>query len=188
MDLKTQKRMAAEIMKCGVTRVRIEASKEADDALTRQDIRDLIKKGVITKVQKAGTSRARAKKILVQKQRGRRRGTGKRKGKWGAKNPGKALWIRKVRPLRETLRMLRDTGQVEVSDYRKMFLMVKGGYFRNRKHMMFYLKDKELLSKPKSGTKAKAAKKKAVKRKVKRVAPKKAAPKKAKPKARKVKK
>jgi large subunit ribosomal protein L19e len=186
MDLKTQKRMASEIMKCGVSRVRIEATKEVDDALTRQDIRDLIKKGLITKVQKAGTGRARAKKILAQKKRGRRRGTGKRKGKWGAKNPGKALWIRKVRPLRETLRMLRDTGQIEVSNYRKTFLMVKGGYFRNRKHMMFYLKEKELLKKPKTGTKAKDAKKKAVKRKVKRVAPKKAA--KAKPKAKKVKK
>jgi len=89
--------------------------------------------------------------------------------------------------------MLRDTGQLKVSDYRKVLLMVKGGYFRNRKHMMFYLKDKELLKKPKSGTKAKAAKRKTVKRKVKRVV-RKAAPKKkgakkaAKPKAKKVKK
>lgn len=158
MDLKTQKRMAAEIMKCGSSRVRVQSTKEVDDALTRQDIRDLIKKGLIKKAPKGGTGRARAKKVLEQKKKGRRRGTGKRKGKWGARNPGKAMWIRKVRPLRETLRMLRDTGQLKVSDYRKVLLMVKGGYFRNRKHMMFYLKDKELLEKPKEAGKKPARK------------------------------
>jgi large subunit ribosomal protein L19e len=188
MDLKTQKRMAAEIMKCGGTRVRMTASKEVEDALTRQDIRDLIKKGLITKVQKKGTSRAKAKKILTQKKRGRRSSTGKRKGKWGARNPSKALWIRKVRPLRERLRMLRDTGQLEVSDFRKTLLRVKGGYYRNMKHMMLQLKEKELLKKPEAGTKAKAVKKarKPVKKTVKKAAPKKPAAKK--PAAKKVKK
>ncbi len=194
MDLRTQKRMASEIMKCGVRRVRIETTKEVDDALTREDIRGLIKKGLIRKIQRKGTGRARAKNILVQKKRGRRKGTGKRKGARGARNPKKAAWIRKVRPLRETLRMLRDTDQMEVSDFRKMLMRVKGGYFRNRKHMMLYLKEKELLKKPKAGTKAKAVKRKAVKRKikvVKRIPKKKAvkkAVKKAAPKAKKVKK
>lgn len=190
MDLRTQKRMASEILKCGLTRVRIETTKEVDDALTRQDIRDLIKKGLIRKIQRGGTGRARAKNILVQKKRGRRKGTGKRKGTRGARNPKKAAWIRKVRPLRETLRMLRDTDQMEVSDFRKILMRVKGGYFRNRKHMMLYLKEKELLKKPKSGTKAKAVKRKAVKRKVKVVkrTPKKKTVKKAAPKAKKVKK
>ena len=64
------------------------------------------------------------------------------------------------------------------------------GPFRNRKHMMLYLKEKELLKKPKAGTKAKAVKRKAVKRKVKVVKriPKKKTVKKAAPKAKKVKK
>jgi large subunit ribosomal protein L19e len=182
MDLKTQRRIASKIMKCGETRVRIEATKEVEDALTREDVRGLIKRGLIRKIQKKGTTRARAKKILEQKRKGRRRGTGKRKGKWGSRNPGKTEWIRKVRPLREMLRMLRDTKQLAVSDYRKVLLMVKGGAFRNRKHMMFYLKSKELLKKPEKTARPKA-KKPAAKKAPKKQPAKKAA----KPKAKKVK-
>ena len=71
MNLKSQKKIASRILKCGLNRVRIEASKEVEEALTREDIRGLIRKGLIKKMQKRGASRAGAKRRLVQKKRGR---------------------------------------------------------------------------------------------------------------------
>jgi len=55
MDLSSQKRIAADVLKCGITRVRItadgEAMKEVEEALTREDIRALVRKGLIKKIQ-----------------------------------------------------------------------------------------------------------------------------------------
>ena len=49
MDLKNQKRMAAEILGCGVNRVWIDPNKieELSDAITRADIRTAIESGTI---------------------------------------------------------------------------------------------------------------------------------------------
>ncbi len=160
MNTKSQKQMAAKIMKCGVSRVRIKQAKEIEEALTRNDIRDLIKKDLITKKQKKGTSRAAAKKTLKQKSKGRRRGRGSRKGKKHAGNPKKGAWINSVRPLRKLLRELRDYGQIGNQTYRKMYLRIGGGFFRNKKHLLLFLKEHELLKKKVSvSKKTKVAKK-----------------------------
>ncbi len=148
MNLKSQKRIAARILKCGLGRVTVESTKEVEEALTREDIRGLIRKGAIKKLQKKGSSRAAAKKRLVQKKKGRMRGTGKRKGSKGARTSSKRVWIKKVRAIRTFLRKLRDSGQITRSIYRKQLLMVKGGAFRNKKHLLYYLKEHELLKKP----------------------------------------
>ena len=172
MDLKTQKRMAAEILKCGVTRVRVTADKSVEEALTREDIRGLIRSGLIKKVQKTGTGRSAAKKKLVQKKRGRRYESGSRKGRKGSLTKSKDIWMRKVRPIRKMLRELRDSGRIRKSDYRRLFMMVKGGAFRNKKHMFFYLKERELIDnkeEPAKKVKAKpAARKKAAVKKTAR--------------------
>lgn len=171
MKLDSQKRIASEILKCGVTRVRITPSKEVEEALTREDIRVLIRKGMIKAVQKKGTSRTKARKLLAQKKKGRRRGTGKRKGKAGATTPSKRLWIKQIRAQRRLLRDLRDSGRLEVRQYRKLILMAKGGAFRSKKHLLFHIKEKDILKpveikkakKPKKGAK-KPAKKPATKK------------------------
>ncbi|MFQ5647909.1 MAG: 50S ribosomal protein L19e [Candidatus Aenigmatarchaeota archaeon] len=185
MDLKSQKRVAAQILKCGVTRVRVEATKEVEEALTREDIRGLIKKGLIKSVQKKGTSRAAARKRLAQKRKGRQKGTGSRKGTYGARTPQKGLWIRQIKSLRKLLRELRDSGRIDRNVYRKMFAMAKGGFFRNRKHLLYYLKDHELLKtaeKPKPKPKAIKPKKPRAKKPAKKAKPTKPKPKAIKPK------
>ncbi len=148
MNLKSQKRIAAEILKCGLGRVRLESTKEVEEALTREDIRNLIRRGVIKKMQKKGSSRAAAKKRLVQKKKGRMKGVGRRRGSKGARTSSKRSWIKKVRAIRRFLRKLRDSGQITKSVYRRQLLMVKGGTFRNKKHLLYYLKEHELLKKP----------------------------------------
>jgi len=160
----SQKRMAAEIMKCGTSRVKITTNKEVEEALTREDVRNLIRKGFIKKIQKRGSSRAAARKTLAQKKKGRRKGMGSRKGSKRARISRKEQWMRNVKIMRKLIKELRDTGRIERRDYRRLYLRVKGGMFRNRKHIMLYLKEHELLkvtSKPavkKSKPKTKPAK------------------------------
>jgi large subunit ribosomal protein L19e len=145
MNVKSHKQMAARIMKVGVSRVRVISDKDVEDAITRNDVKTLICRGMIYKVQRKGVAKADANFTRKQKKKGRRSGPGSRKGKLYAKKSSKSVWMDKVRPLRRMLRELRDGGELEKRDYRKMYLMVKGGAFRNKKHLMYYLKDKELL-------------------------------------------
>ena len=143
----SQKIVAAKVLKCGVSRVRILDEKAVGEALTREDIRSLIKRGAIIKLPKQGNSRAHANKIMGQKKKGRRIGRGSRKGTKKTTAPKKRTWIRTVRPLRKLLKELRDTNRINRDEYRELYLKIKGGYFRNKKHLLLYLKEKELLKK-----------------------------------------
>ena len=145
MDASSQKRIAAEIMKCGISRVRIKQTEEVEEALTREDIRGLIKKGVIWSIQKKGTSKFASKKKLEQKKKGRMRGPGRRKGTKGARKNDKTKWIEKVRPLRKLLSELREAEQISRENYGILYRRIKGGFFRNKSHLMYYLKDHDML-------------------------------------------
>ncbi len=57
--------------------------------------------------------------------------------------------MEKVRPLRKLLMELRDSGKIERNDYRKLYSMVKGGAFRSKKHLLYHLKEKELIKRKK---------------------------------------
>lgn len=148
MDMDSQKRIAARIMKCGVSRVRIRHSEEVEEALTREDIRGLIQKGMIWRLQKKGTSKFASKRRLEQKRKGRMRGPGKRKGTKGARKNDKTKWIEKVRPLRRLLSELRKGGQIERRDYGILYRRAKGGFFRNRKHLLYYLREHDVFKSP----------------------------------------
>jgi len=82
MNLKNQRRMAAQILKCGVNRVWIDPNRMEDvaDAITRGDIRTQIASGAIKKLPKVGISKARRKHFKEQKEKGRRKGHGSRRG------------------------------------------------------------------------------------------------------------
>jgi large subunit ribosomal protein L19e len=149
MDLSSQKRIASQIMKCGISRVKIKPDKEVEEALTREDIRNLIRRGLIWKVQKKGTAKFNVKRTVRQKKKGRMRGHGSRKGTAGARKPRKRIWMETVRPQRRVLRELRESEMIDKRTYGKIYLMIKGGAFRNKQHLMYYMKDHELLKKPK---------------------------------------
>ena len=143
----SKKKVAADILKSGVSRIRILDSKQVEEAITRQDIKNLIRKGLIVKIQKKGTSKAYSKKLFRQKKKGRRSGAGSRRGSYRARNPKKYLWIKTVRPLRTLLKELVLEGQIEKKDWKLLYSMVKGGAFRSKGHLLTYLKDHEMLKK-----------------------------------------
>lgn len=141
MVLTTQRRIASKILKCGENRVRFNNEKieEIEEAITRQDIKLLIKKGVIYKIQKKGISRARVEK--------KKRGPGSRKGAKNSIISRKEKWIKKVRAQREKLRELKNKRLIERSVYRDIYKMIKSGAFKSTKQMIEYLKENKLLRK-----------------------------------------
>ncbi|MFX0053895.1 MAG: 50S ribosomal protein L19e [Promethearchaeota archaeon] len=146
MKLATQKRLAAEVMKVGVSRVWIdpEFEDEVSLAITRNDIRRLVDEGAIQSKQKIGVSRGRARHILRQKRKGQRKGPGKRKGKHTSKLSSKDRWMMKIRPMRKELKKLRDEGKITRRVYRDLYLKAKGNAFRNTAHLRTYIADHKL--------------------------------------------
>ncbi len=147
MNLKNQRRMAAEILKCGAERVWIDPNdmESLEDAITRADIRIAIHNGTIKRLPIHGQSRGRTRHRQAQRAKGRRRGAGSRKGGSNARNPRKRRWIRIIRPLRELLKDLRDAGKIDARTYRTYYRQAKGGVFKGRVHMEQHLRAAGLL-------------------------------------------
>lgn len=136
-DLRNQRRMAASILKCGGNRVWMDSDRtdEIAKAVTRADVKILINGGAIKSKQIQGISRGRKKFNQKQKDKGRRKGHGSRKGAKYARLPRKERWIRTIRPIRTYLRQLRDDKSIERSIYRKYYRKAKGGEFRSKHHL-----------------------------------------------------
>ncbi|HML26188.1 MAG TPA: 50S ribosomal protein L19e [Methanomethylovorans sp.] len=128
-DLSNQKRMAAEILDCGIHRVWMdpEAANDIAVAITRADLRELIKKGSIAAAKPKGVSRGRARVRDAKRKYGHRKGQGSRKGTKGARNPRKDQWIKRIRAIRARLKELRADGSLEKSTYCKIYRKAKGG-------------------------------------------------------------
>jgi len=136
-DISNQKRMAASILKCGLHRVYMdpEAADDVAEAVTRQDVRALIKDGAIKKKQIRGISSGRLRKLKAQKAKRKRKGHGSRKGHKYARTPKKRAWIRTIRPLRDELRTMRESRAITPGIYRTYYRKAKGGLYRSRAHL-----------------------------------------------------
>ncbi len=148
-ELRFQRRLAAELLKCSEKRIHFdpEALEQAREAITKDSVRGLISTGVITKKPAKGVSRGRARQKARQKAKGRQRGPGSLKGKRGARLTKKKAWTNRVRVQRSLLRELRDKGYLEPGAYRMVAAKVKGGYFRSRRHIKLFIDEQKLAAK-----------------------------------------
>jgi len=151
MDLKLQKRMAGELMKCGKDRVWLDPAgmEEIGEAVTRSDVRSLINSKFIKKKPKKGTSSGRKKHNMAQKKKGRRKGHGKRKGAKGARAPKKERWMKTIRALRSQLRELKTGNKINPSIYRHYYRQANGGMFKSRAHLLSHMKAEGVFAKKK---------------------------------------
>ncbi len=147
MNLSAQRRMAAEVLKCGKNRIYFDPylMDEIKMAITREDIRNLVKEGIIQKKYKKGISKYRKNIQHERKKKGLGRGIGKRKGTKGARTPKKRAWIKRIRPLRRELKKMREKKLITPVIYRKLYRNAKGGMFTSVNQLNRYIKDKELL-------------------------------------------
>ncbi len=145
MKLNNQKRLAAQVLKCSKKRVILDPdrSTEIKEAITKADIRGLIKDNAIKKVNAKGVSRGRARKRIVQRRKGKQRGEGTKKGSRGARIPKKREWINKVRAQRVLLKKLKENKIIDDKLYRELYSKSKGGFFRSRRHIKMYLEERK---------------------------------------------
>jgi large subunit ribosomal protein L19e len=142
MDLNQVKKLAKKVFKTGKTKIKIKKPEEAMQAMTREDVRELLKKEAIEKEKTKGTSKVRARKRKEQKKKGRQKGKGKRKGTIKARVNKKEKWMEKIRAQRKYLKEIKP--KLKDDAYRKLYLMCKGGYFRSKAHLNLYIKEKKL--------------------------------------------
>lgn len=149
MKVNVQKRLAAGIMGCSKKRVVFDTERIADikEAITKIDIKGLIKDKAISKKPVKSVSRARARVRHMQKRSGRRKGHGSRKGKANARESAKSVWINKIRSQRELLKKMKDKDIITTQVYNTLYGKSKGGFFRSKKHLKLYIEERNLARK-----------------------------------------
>jgi len=139
MDAEKAREIAARLLKTGKTKITIseESMDSVKEAITKDDVRQLIKDKAITRRKIPSQSRSRAKKTAAKKGKGRKKGHGKRKGKATARTTKKENWMEKVRAQRKRLRELRKSNPTEVegAGYQNIYKKITGGYFRGKKYI-----------------------------------------------------
>jgi len=146
LSLRSQRRLAAEILKVGENRVWIDPDRTEDveAAITREEIRKLIHEGVVQSLPEKGVSRARAKVLREKKRRGLRRGPGRKSGSAKTRVSKKQAWMKKIRPLRKKLRELKTSRVITESVYRRLYNMAGSGVFESAADLERYIRTRGL--------------------------------------------
>ena len=145
--LDVQRRLAAQILKCGRNRVKFNPNslEEIKEAITKADIRQLIQNGVVSKKRVLNTSRFWARKRKEQKSKGKQKGPGSRKGTKTARLNPKRTWINRIRLQRNFIKSLRDNKFITTADYHELYMKSKGGFFRSIRHLKLYTQERGLI-------------------------------------------
>jgi len=140
-DLGAQKRLAADVLDVGKNRVWFdpEAQDEIAEAITREDVRALVRDGLVREKTARGNSRGRARERDAKRAYGHRKGPGTRRGTAGARQDAKSQWKDGIRAQRRRLRELRDEGEITRAQYRELYDKSGGGEFRSVRYLENYI-------------------------------------------------
>ena len=142
MSVKLTKRTAADILKRGVSSVRIkpDAIEDAKKAITREDVRALIKNGRVYALKEKSNLSIYSKILKEKRAKGRRRGKGRKKGTRKAR--GTMTYQKKVRAQRRILAELKEEKVINNEMFKKFYALVKGGSFQTKMTLINHIKSK----------------------------------------------
>jgi len=151
MNLEMQKRLSSKVAKVGLARVKInpENVDQVKEAITKADIRDLIDNKVIEILPLVRNSKARARLRAKAKKKGRQSGPGSKVGTKNARTPTKKVWINRIRLQRKIIKSFKDSGRLSTGDWKVLYYRAKGGFFRNKRHLLQTLEQGKLLKEKK---------------------------------------
>ncbi len=140
-DLSAQRRLAADVLDVGKNRVWFDPDEQGEiaEAITREQIKELVDVGTIRAKEKQGNSRGRARERNEKRSYGHRKGPGSRRGKAGARQDDRETWQNAIRAQRRRLRELRDEGELTPGEYRDLYRKAAGGEFRSVRYMMTFI-------------------------------------------------
>ncbi len=139
MTIKFVKRVASEMLGRGVRAIRIKDSalEEAKRALTKDDVRKLIKEGSIYAEPEKHNLSLHGKLLKVKREKGRKRGYGKRRGT--AKARAGRVWEKKVRSQRLLLRKLKEMKKLDNKTFNRFYALIKGNAFPDKRSLLLHL-------------------------------------------------
>ena len=141
--MKKIKAIAQRLLNCGETKLWMNPAEleRIKESMTTEDIRALIKDGIIKRKKEQQHSRGRARILRGKKRKGRKRGFGKRTGRKKARMQRKKSWILSVRALRKHVRLLRVEKKIDRKMYSKIYNLIKGGYFKGKRYIDLYVQE-----------------------------------------------
>lgn len=139
MSMLTVRRLAADVLNVGMTRIRIddtvaESKEKLSKAASRDDIKELIKDGVIKSVPVVGQHRT---------VRNKKRGPGSKKSKRSKRT--KKEWMVLVRSQRKLLSSMVANNQLDKKFKKEIYLRIKGSNFRSKGAMLSYMVTKKMI-------------------------------------------
>ncbi|MGC8662542.1 MAG: 50S ribosomal protein L19e [Candidatus Micrarchaeia archaeon] len=141
MSIKFARRAAAELLNRGESSIRFNKASldEIKKALTKDDVRKLIKNGSIISLKEKHNKSLNSKELKKKRKEGRRRGFGRRKGTRKAR--GIITWEKKVRSQRAMLKELKKMGKLDSSSFRRFYMLVKGNSFHDKASLLLHLRE-----------------------------------------------
>ncbi len=140
MSIKLTKRAAAALLKRGVSSVRIAEGSlgDAKKALTKDDVRELVKAGKIYALPAKKNASLHGKELREKRRMGRSRGHGRRKGTSNARTG--YSYKKKVRAQRRVLKALKKSGEINNATFKRYYALVKGGTFQTKMSMINHIR------------------------------------------------
>jgi large subunit ribosomal protein L19e len=132
MSIKFTKRAASQLLNRGLGSIRIKESEQeaASKAITKDDVRDLIKHGSVYALKEKRNLSLHGKEHEIKKRKGRGLGRGSRKGT--SKARAGVSYKQRIRAQRRLIKKIKADGMVNNEQFKMLYALVKGGTFASK--------------------------------------------------------